>query len=176
MVRLLALPPGASLVDLGCGRGRHTIPLSLKGFRVTGVDLSDVMLNLARERASRERATVEWVREDMRTFIRPGAFDACLSLFTSFGYFCDEENQGVLTNMARSLKESGVFLLDLRNARKGLSAKILTERSLFPREVCPCAFASTGPPGALGRSPRSCGRTGFASLPPSTSGSTRKRN
>ena len=123
IVRLLALPPGATLVDLGCGRGRHTIPLSLKGYRVTGVDLSDVMLNLARERAIRERATVEWAREDMRTFVRPGAFDACLSLFTSFGYFCDEENQGVLMNVARSLKESGVFLLDLRNARKGLSGE-----------------------------------------------------
>ena len=130
MVRLLALPPGASLVDLGCGRGRHTIPLSLKGFRVTGVDLSDVMLNLARERASRERATVEWVREDMRTFVRPGAFDACLSLFTSFGYFCDEENQGVLMNVARSLKDSGVFLLDLRNARKGLSGEEDMEKTM----------------------------------------------
>jgi SAM-dependent methyltransferase len=123
IVRLLALPPGATLVDLGCGRGRHTIPLSLKGYRVTGVDLSDVMLHLARECATRERATVEWVREDMRTFVRPGAFDACLSLFTSFGYFCDEENQVVLMNVARSLKESGVFLLDLRNARKGLSGE-----------------------------------------------------
>ena len=118
-MRLLALPPGASLVDLGCGRGRHSIPLSLKGYRITGVDLSDVMLNLARERAIRVRANVEWVREDMRTFVRPGAFDACLSLFTSFGYFCDEENQGVLMNVARSLKESGVFLLDLPERAKG---------------------------------------------------------
>lgn len=132
MVRLLTLPPGASLVDLGCGRGRHTIPLSLKGYRVTGVDLSEVMLNLARERASRERATVEWVREDMRTFVRPGAFDACLSLFTSFGYFCDEENQGVLMNVARSLKESGVFLLDLRNVRKGLSGENIDRTITVP--------------------------------------------
>src|SRR5512143_1228027 len=83
VVELLPLSPGASLVDLGCGRGRHTIPLSLKGYRVTGVDLSDVMLNIARERANRERATVEWVREDMRTFVRPGVYDACLCLFTS---------------------------------------------------------------------------------------------
>jgi SAM-dependent methyltransferase len=123
MVGVLSLPAGASLVDLGCGRGRHTIPLSRRGYRVTGVDLSDKMLNFARERAKRERATVEWVREDMRTFVRPGAFDACISLFTSFGYFNDEENQAVLENVARSLKEGGVFLLDLRNARKGLSGE-----------------------------------------------------
>jgi len=61
------------------------------------------------------------VREDMRTFVRPEAFDACLSLFTSFGYFGDEENQRVLVNVARSLKEGGALLLDLRNAQKGLS-------------------------------------------------------
>ncbi len=120
---LLSLPPGASLMDLGCGRGRHAIPLSRRGYRVTGVDLSEKMLGLARERASREGAYVDWVREDMRTFVRPGAFDACLSLFTSFGYFGDEDNQGVLVNVARSLKENGVFLLDLRNARKGLSGE-----------------------------------------------------
>ncbi|MFA6147363.1 MAG: methyltransferase domain-containing protein [bacterium] len=130
MVGLLALLPGASLVDLGCGRGRHAIPLSLRGFRVTGVDLSEKMLGLARQRADREGASVKWVREDMRTFVRPGAFDAVLSLFTSFGYFCDEENQGVLVNVARSLKESGVFLLDLRNARKGLSGEEDMEKTM----------------------------------------------
>ena len=100
VVELLSLPPGASLVDLGCGRGRHAIPLSRRGYRVTGVDLSEKMLGwLARERAQREGASVEWVREDMRKFLRPGAFDACLSLFTSFGYFSDEENEKVIRNV-----------------------------------------------------------------------------
>lgn len=127
---LLSLPPGATVVDLGCGRGRHAIPLSRRGYRVTGVDLSETMLSLARERAQREGASVEWVREDMRTFVRRGAFDACLSLFTSFGYFGDEENQCVLENVARSLKEGGVFLLDLRNARKGLSGEEDMEKTM----------------------------------------------
>jgi SAM-dependent methyltransferase len=118
---LLALLPGAAVVDLGCGRGRHAIPLSRRGYRVTGVDLSEKMLVLARQRAAKEGVTVEWVREDMRTFLRPGSFDACLSLFSSYGYFGDEENQKVLDNVGRSLKPGGTFLLDLRNARKGLS-------------------------------------------------------
>ena len=130
MVGLLPLPPGASLVDLGCGRGRHAIPLSLRGYRVTGVDLSEKMLSLARERAKREGTRVDWVREDMRTFVRPGAFDACLSLFTSFGYFDDRENQGVLVNVARSLKEGGIFLLDLRNVQKGLAGEEDMEKTL----------------------------------------------
>src|SRR3972149_5059616 len=48
IVGLLSLPSGASVVDLGCGRGRHAIPLSRRGYRVTGVGLSDQMLGRGR--------------------------------------------------------------------------------------------------------------------------------
>jgi len=123
IVRLLPIEAGAAVVDLGCGRGRHAIPLSQQGFRVTGVDLSEKMLRMAQERAARENVSVEWVREDMRVFLRPGAFDACLSLFTSFGYFSDEENQHVLANVGQSLRDGGALLLDLRNAQKGLAGE-----------------------------------------------------
>jgi 2-polyprenyl-3-methyl-5-hydroxy-6-metoxy-1,4-benzoquinol methylase len=117
----LGLPAGAVVEDLGCGRGRHAVPLARKGFRVTGVDISENMLRLARSRAERERVQVEWVKEDMRTFCRNGAFHLALSLFTSFGYFTDAENQQVLDNIGKSLKDGGMLLLDLRNAGKGLS-------------------------------------------------------
>jgi SAM-dependent methyltransferase len=130
IVGLIPIPPGASVADLGCGRGRHAIPLSRRGYRVTGVDLSDKMLRLARERAEREGAAVEWVREDMRKFVRPGAFDVFLSLFSSFGYFGDEENQKVLDNVGRSLKRGGALLLDLRNSRKGLAGEGELERTV----------------------------------------------
>ncbi|MBP2675584.1 MAG: class SAM-dependent methyltransferase [Deltaproteobacteria bacterium] len=123
IVNLLAIPPGAAVVDLGCGRGRHAIPLSRRGYRVTGVDISEKMLRLARERANRELVSVEWVQEDMREFLRPDAFDACLSLFTSFGYFDDEQNEKVLRNVGRNLKVGGSLLLDLRNAQKGLAGE-----------------------------------------------------
>ena len=121
IVGLLGLPVGSAIEDLGCGRGRHAIPLARRGYEVTGVDLSDKMLRLARARSERDGVRVEWVRDDMRTFCRPGAFDACLSLFTSFGFFSDRENQKVLDNVAQSLKAGGRLLLDLRNAGKGLS-------------------------------------------------------
>jgi len=132
IVGLLPLPPGAAVVDLGCGRGRHAIPLSRRGCRVTGVDLSEKMLRLAGERAEKEGVAVEWVREDMREFVRPGAFDACLSLFSSFGYFDDAENQKVLDNIGKSLKEGGALLLDLRNARKGLGGEDLEKTMTVP--------------------------------------------
>jgi SAM-dependent methyltransferase len=117
----LRLPAGAAVEDLGCGRGRHAVPLARRGYRVTGVDISENMLRLARSRAEREGARVEWVKEDMRTFCRHGSFHLALSLFTSFGYFSDAENQQVLANIGKSLKEGGALLLDLRNAGKGLS-------------------------------------------------------
>lgn len=121
ILALLAVRPGSAVEDLGCGRGRHAIPLARKGHSVTGVDLSEKMLEIARSRAHREGLSVEWVRGDMRLFRRPRAFDLCLSLFTSFGYFDDAENQMVLDNVGASLKEGGTLLLDLRNAGKGLS-------------------------------------------------------
>lgn len=121
LLRHLPLRRGSSVEDLGCGRGRHAIPLARRGYRVTGVDLSEKMLTMARDRADREGVSVEWVREDMRTFCRPESFHLCLSLFTSFGYFRDEENQRVLDNVARSLRKGGILLLDLRNAGKGLN-------------------------------------------------------
>ncbi len=118
---LIPLPGGAAVEDLGCGRGRHAIPLARRGFAVTGVDLSEKMLGIARARARREGVSVEWIREDMRVFRRPSSFDLCLSLFTSFGFFNDKENQKVLDNVGVSLREEGTLLLDLRNAGKGLS-------------------------------------------------------
>ena len=121
IIDLLAVQPGSAVEDLGCGRGRHAIPFARRGFAVTGVDLSEKMLGIARTRARKEGVAVEWVRADMRVFQRPGAFDLCLSLFTSFGFFNDEENQKVLDNVGISLKEGGTLLLDLRNAEKGLS-------------------------------------------------------
>ncbi len=130
IVGLLRPPAGARVEDLGCGRGRHAIPFARRGYRVTGVDLSDGMLRLARASAEREGVEVEWLREDMRTFCRPGAFDLCVSLFTSFGYFSDAENQKVLDNIGRSLKAGGTLLLDLRNAGKGLSSLAESDRTM----------------------------------------------
>ena len=130
IIGLIPIPAGGAVLDLGCGRGRHAIPLSRRGYRVTGVDLSEKMLRLARERAEREGVAVEWVRGDMREFIRPGAFDACLSLFSSYGYFGEEENRKVLGNIGRSLKKGGTLLLDLRNAQKGLSGEKDLETTL----------------------------------------------
>ena len=112
-VALSGVQAGAAL-DLGCGPGRHAIPLAKRGFRVTAVDLSAFHLAKARARAAAASVAVELVQSDMRAFTRPEAFDLALSLFTSFGYFADAaDDLHVLDNVRRSLRPGGALVMDV---------------------------------------------------------------
>jgi len=113
-VLALAQCTGGRVLDLACGPGRHAVPLAARGFAATGVNRSEFLLGHARERAERAGVEVEWVRSDMRDFVRPNTYDLALSLFTSFGFFRDDaDNTRVLRNVATSLTAGGVFVLDL---------------------------------------------------------------
>jgi SAM-dependent methyltransferase len=105
---------GGAVLDLGCGPGRHAVPLARRGFQVTAVDLSAFHLAKAQARAEAAGVTVELVRADMRTFARADAFDLAVSLFTSFGYFDDpRDDLRVLENVRRSLRPGGVLVMDV---------------------------------------------------------------
>ena len=113
VLRMVGDRPRAVL-DLGCGPGRHAVPLARRGFAVTGVDGSAFLLGRARERAATAGVGVELVHEDMRRFVRPAAFDLALSLFTSFGYFDDRgEDLAVLQRVHESLRPGGALVMDL---------------------------------------------------------------
>jgi len=112
--RLLALSgvSQGAVLDLCCGPARHALLLAQKGFRVTGVDRSTFLLNKAREHSA--GADIEFVQSDARKFLRPGAFDLALSLFTSFGYFeTRAEDLALLRNFRENLKKGGVLVMDL---------------------------------------------------------------
>jgi len=103
-----------AVLDLCCGPGRHAVALARRGFRVTGVDRTQFLLNKARQHARKSRAKVEFVHSDMRDFVRPDSFDLALSLFTSFGYFDNkDDDMMVLRNVHASLRRGGVFVMDL---------------------------------------------------------------
>jgi SAM-dependent methyltransferase len=105
---------GRTVLDLCCGPGRHSVEFAQRGLAVTGVDSTPFLLDRARERAAAAGSTVEWVRQDMREFRRPAAFDLACSLFTSFGYFADEEEDVlVLRNIHESLKAGAVLVMDV---------------------------------------------------------------
>ena len=107
---------GGDALDLGCGPGRHAIPLARRGFQVTAVDLSPFHLTKARERAEVAQVAVEFVRAD--------AFDLAVSLFTSFGYFEDPaDDLRVLRHVHQSLRPGGVLVMDV--ASKERLARVL---------------------------------------------------
>lgn len=103
-----------TVLDLGCGPGRHAIPLAARGLQVTAVDLSSLLLERAEKRAREAGVTVEWSRADMREFTRSAAFDLVISMWTSFGYFDDpEDDLHVLRLCHSALRPGGALLLDV---------------------------------------------------------------
>jgi ubiquinone/menaquinone biosynthesis C-methylase UbiE len=110
----LTKPKGKAVLDLCCGPGRWAIPLAQKGFSVTGVDRTKFLLSAAKTRAKAAKVKIEWVRVDMRDFLRPDSFNLVLSMLTSFGYFDrKDEDRLVLRNMFANLKAGGVCMIDL---------------------------------------------------------------
>ncbi len=115
----LSLNACSKILDLGCGRGRHSINLARKGYHVTGIDLSEQAIETAKEKAKNEGLeNVNFEVRDMRTPL-PATFDAIVNLFTTFGYFSsNEENAAVLDSVVKMLESGGIFVLDYLNAQK----------------------------------------------------------
>ena len=116
---LLQLRPPQRILDLPCGQGRHAIELARRGYEVTGVDLSEYMLGVARERADTAGVRVRWLAGDMREVLPGQAFDLVLNLFTSFGYFADEaDDRKVVRAAASMLDPGGQFVLEVINGER----------------------------------------------------------
>jgi SAM-dependent methyltransferase len=116
------LRPPMRILDLGCGQGRHAIELARRGYRVTGLDLSAYLVEVARRRAEAESLQINFVEGDMRR-PPPGPFDAVISLFTAFGYFeQDAENLAVVRAAHDALTPGGLMVLEVINGDRVLRA------------------------------------------------------
>lgn len=110
----LNIPLHSRVLDVACGKGRHSIYLNKKGLDVTGFDLSAE--SIAHDKQF-ENDTLEFYRHDMRNIFRVNYFDFVLNLFSSFGYFDSEhDNFRCMQANAAALKKHGYFVMDYFNA------------------------------------------------------------
>ena len=107
--------PVRSLLDLGCGTGRHSVELARRGYEVVGVDLSEGMLERARRRAIAEGVGgTTFLLGDVQTVQLDRRFDAVLSMFAVVGYqISDAAVRSTLANVRRHLEPGGVFVFDV---------------------------------------------------------------
>lgn len=111
------------ILDLACGHGRHSLPLAKAGYFVIGIDYSDYFLKLAKKEAKKLKLkNIKFIKKDMRKINFKNEFDLVINMFTSFGYFENEDdNLLVLKNIYQSLKNNGYFILDLENYHRWLT-------------------------------------------------------
>jgi 2-polyprenyl-3-methyl-5-hydroxy-6-metoxy-1,4-benzoquinol methylase len=112
IAELLALTPGASILDAPCGHGRISNWLAADGFEVTGVDRTGLFLDRARKDAVRLGVDVDYHQGDLRALPVSGPFDSAVCWFTSFGYFDDDDNRLVLRQFADVLRPGGALLIE----------------------------------------------------------------
>ena len=108
----LNIPEGGKILDLACGKGRHAVYLNTLGFDVTGVDLSEQSITHAKQF---ENPTLKFNVHDMSKPY-PDTFDAVFNLFTSFGYFENENcNLETIKSIKSELNEFGFGVIDFMN-------------------------------------------------------------
>ena len=118
LINILKPAADSRILDVACGKGRHSRHLSSFGFDVWGIDLSQESIEFAKQF---EKPNLHFDVHDMREVFMQDSFDICLNLFTSFGYFLKkDENQQAISAMAGNLKKSGILVLDYLNVEKAL--------------------------------------------------------
>ncbi len=125
LTAFLNLKPKDSILDLACGRGRHSKYLYKQGFDVTGVDLSEESIQYAKQY---EKPGLHFEVHDM-CLPYPKQFDAVFNLFTSFGYFENEEdNLRTIKAIKAELKPEGHGVIDFLNVELAIKNMIPSER------------------------------------------------
>jgi len=104
---------GKEILSLGCGTGTYEILLSQAGYQLVGVDFSDKMLSIAKEKAGQAGAKIKFFKGDVRKFTTPQKFSHVLALFNIIGYQnSDLDLENFIKTAGRHLKPGGLFMFD----------------------------------------------------------------
>ena len=113
LINYLNPEKGSTMVDVACGKGRHSKALADMGFDVTGIDLSGASIEEAK---LDETDTLHFYQHDMRLPFRINYFQYAFNFFTSFGYFkTRREHDNAIRTIALSLQPAGIFVIDYLN-------------------------------------------------------------
>ena len=103
-----------TILDMGCGTGGHALLLVEKGYSVTGIDRSESMLSIAKEKAKKRKIPVEFLKADIRNFNLNEKFDIIISMFAVMGYqTTNEDVEKALLSAYKHLKPGGLFIFDV---------------------------------------------------------------
>ena len=112
---------GDSLLDVGCGQGRYSLAFAGRGLRVAGLDASPVLLEEAGRLSRRMDVEVDWILGDMRALPSHYSYHHAI-LLDALGFFdTDEENEGVVHQMARVIRPNGWIVIAVANGSRILS-------------------------------------------------------
>ncbi|MEO6406997.1 MAG: class I SAM-dependent methyltransferase, partial [Ferruginibacter sp.] len=104
---------GSKMLDVACGKGRHSLQLASLGFDTTGIDLSEESIE---EALNQESGNLHFYQHDMRLLFWINYFDYAFNFFTSFGYFnTQRENDNAIRTISHALKVGGIFVMDYLN-------------------------------------------------------------
>lgn len=129
IIERLQLPPDSTVLDLGCGVGRHSISFARSGARVTGLDISSTLIARAHEISRSKNLSVEFVCGDFRALLYENQFDVVLILGDTFGIFTDEDNGEFLKAACAALKKNGVIVIESFNR------EYIVERMAFQKGI-----------------------------------------
>lgn len=116
-----------TVLDLGCGTGNHVIPLTKRGYKVTGIDRSEDMLQTAKVKANKECSPSNmpvFYRGDIRDFHLDQSFDAIVSMFAVISYLTSNDDvQAAFQQAHRHLPKGGLFIFDVWHGPAVLSER-----------------------------------------------------
>jgi 2-polyprenyl-3-methyl-5-hydroxy-6-metoxy-1,4-benzoquinol methylase len=125
LVHFLNPKTGTKVLDLACGKGRHSVTLNELGMNVLGVDLSQNSILKAKDF---ENETLKFDVHDMRQTIENHSFEIIFNLFTSFGYFDDySDNEKVIQSIHSMLHPNGRLIIDFMNSEKVIQHLVTNE-------------------------------------------------